>query len=130
MKTNFICLAFVLSGWLNCVRADEIAGKVLTDARLSFDSLLIAAFPGIDPNDSATILYRTDFRRLSAAQRNQIAVAAARELSLHTTNGLAITKETVDELLYKSTANDKPAEAALRRLHSSNDGKVTLLRNL
>ena len=125
-----LALALVLSGWPGPVRADEIAGKGLADSGQSFESLLRAAFPGIDLNDNGAILYRTDFHRLPAAQRNQIAVAAARELSLRTTNGLVITRETVDELLYKSAANDTPAEAALRRLHGNNDEKITLLRNL
>lgn len=131
MKPKLIlCLALVLGGWLNFVRADEIAGKVLTDTGQSFDSLLSAAFPGVRLNDLTRIVYGPDPRQLSATRWNQIALAAARELSLRTTNGLVITKETVDELPYKSIANDTPSQAALRRLHWCNSEKVPFLRDL
>jgi hypothetical protein len=88
---------------------------------------LSAAFPGIDLNDSATILFRTDYSRLPAGERNRIAIAAARELSLRTARDDVITKETVDELAFKPASNDTPVESALRRLNSRNAELVELL---
>ncbi|MDB6023901.1 MAG: domain containing protein [Verrucomicrobiales bacterium] len=131
MKLKIIlCLALILSGWPDAARAQTIVSKDLPEAGQDFDSSLNAALPGVKLNDLSRIVYGTESRRLSATQWNQIAVAAARELSLRTTNGLAITGETVDVLLYKLMANDTPSEAVLRRLCWSNNEKVTLLRDL
>ncbi len=132
MKTNFLCLALVLSGGVfDCsriVRADEAVAKtVSSNTDLSFESLLNAAFPGRQLHELN--LYGPDARQLSSERWNQLAVAAARELSLQTTNGLVITKETVAGLPNGSLATDSPEQAALRRLCWSNEEQMTFLRD-
>ena len=94
-------LALVLSGGLfGCSQTEQTAddfaanGPSSTNTGQSFDSLLNEAFPGRNFRD----INHVHFQRLPLAQRNKIAVAAASELSLQTTNGLMITAETVDKL--------------------------------
>ena len=131
VKSNIIlCAALSLSGSFDFVQADDISGKSSTDTGQSFDSLVIAAFPGKSANNYRSISVEREFRKLTLAQCNQIAVSAARELSLRTTNSYVITKEIVDELSRKPATQHTPAEAELLRLHENNDGKVSLLRDL
>ncbi|WP_160164609.1 sister chromatid cohesion protein PDS5 [Pedosphaera parvula] len=95
-------------------------------AEPSLESLLNRTFP----EKKLSNLGSADFKSLTPTLCNQIAVAAARELSLHTTNGAMITANTVDVLLYKSARNDTPIEAALRQLCGDNEARMELLRDL
>jgi len=101
-----------------------------TNTEQSLESLLHAPFPGEKGGSRWTGNWVDTIQDPSPAYRNRIAVAAARELSLCTTNGDCISADTVDRVLYQPTSADTPTEAALRRLCQWNEGRMYLLRDL
>ena len=94
----------------------------------SFDAALAAAFPELQGKYPWAGELATRMKQLTPDQCNQIGAAATRELALHTTNGDAITAETVDRLLFQRSAEDTPRKAALRCLCNLDYERVDLLR--
>ncbi len=126
MKHKFIFLLMLAwTFWLPVARGQETTVQPPKPPAQSFESLLNAALPGVTWSDRQAMIYGSASNRLSLAQWNQLALAAARELSLRTTNGLTITADTVDKQPWKS-----PAEAALLDLHKRNMMSVSFLRDL
>ncbi|MGA2555841.1 MAG: hypothetical protein ABSG04_06150 [Verrucomicrobiota bacterium] len=126
-----LCLALVLSGLLfGCFASDgyaqgSAAGTLsATNDGESLEAVLDAILPG---KKGFTGDVYSHLAGLPASQLNRIATAAARELSLHTTNGDVIT-DAINQLRFKPQANDTPTEAALRLLDSGNMGRVYLLQ--
>ncbi len=91
---------------------------------------LSAVLEELFPGRSRLDLRIDDFKQLSLPVRNRLAIAAANELSTYTRDGLWISDETVDVLLYKPYVHDTPTESAVRHLHWTNDIAITLLRDL
>ncbi len=130
MKSKII-LALLLSAGLfgNAAPAQEAAVNNTQPANVQpdLDSLLRAAFPDTDPHRIWTGDLADKIARLPPAERNRIAVAAARGLSLRTASGDEITADTVDKLLYQSRASETPAQAQLRLLCGEDDRRMELL---
>jgi hypothetical protein len=105
------------------------AQQGVANAEPGWEAMLKADFPGekIDPPGSGRTAQR--IQQLPPAERNRIAVAAARELSL-TTNGQTITAETVDVLPFRPAKTDTPAESTLRELYSRDFSATQLLRDM
>jgi len=133
-----LCLALVLSGGLfGCstteqpVAANANTPLSSTNVQQSFESLLKTDFPGRNTRVGIEEdQIETWFAKLPLAQRNQLAVAAARELSLRTTNGDILIGDTG-----KAFASLTPAEIAMRTiamgtLESDNYFRVDFLHEI
>jgi hypothetical protein len=137
MKSKLLlALALVWSGALMrysaAAHAEEAAAtkSPATNTEQSLESLLHAPFPGEKGGSRWTGNWVDTMQDLSPADLNRIAVAAARELSLCTTNGDCISADAVDRVLYQPTSADTPTEAALRRLCNWNQQRMYLLRDM
>jgi hypothetical protein len=131
-----LALTLVLSGALMrysaAAHAEEAAATKSppTNTEQSLESLLHAPFPGEKGGSRWTGNWVGTIQDLSPVDLNRIAVAAARELSLCTTNGDCISADTVDRVLYQPMSADTPTEAALRRLCMWNQQRMYLLRDM
>ena len=119
-----ICLALILGGNSCTARANDLAST----KNESLDSVLSADFGVKRFRDLPPLEWAFKIRTLSLAERNRIALAAANELSLLTTNGVRLTAQICDELNRKSPKEDTPEESALRELWTRDETGVELLQ--
>ena len=122
-------LSLVLSGPLfGC--CSLTSADTFTNAEPSLASVLAQYFPGKKPIDvfRSSAAWAKRFEQLSSADRNRIAIAAVRELSLRTTNGDLITDALIDQ--EQPTSSDAPRKTAMHNLAGNDMLGVFLLRDM